>query len=212
MGSSIEDVGLASILALFATFIGVMAGLLGLLMIGWKRRNAFDIGSPYSKEPLIYGGDIAKTLEGFIQDFLLTQPQPDNPPIDMMTAVICRTTGRIFPNAVGVKRGGNAVRLGWNFIEKSAAGNYVSWGALSELEQTKIKLLHGGELEGYQLEESSKRLLPKDAEEYFKLASPGPLYVDRMNATLVGWKKVPGTHFEVVIVQRPKYKSIDETL
>lgn len=212
MGPTIEEIGFVSIIALFATFVGVLAGLLGLLLLSWKQKNAFERGSPYSKEPLIYGGDIAKTLERFINDFLKSQPEPDNPPIDMQKAVICRGTGRVFAEAVLVKGSRLQVRLDWGFLERRFAGSYVSWGSLSEFEQSKLKLLHGGYLEGYQIENSSKRLRPQDAEEYFKQLAPGPLYVDRLKGTLLGWKKVPGTDFEVLVVQRPKFKTIDESL
>ena len=36
------------------------------------------------------------------------------------------------------------------------------------------------------------------------MTRPGPLYVDIETKVLLGWKVVPGTDLEVLIVQKPK--------
>jgi hypothetical protein len=67
-------------------------------------------------------------------------------------------------------------------------------------------------MHGYQTQHSSTQPDPKDINEYHAMLKPGPLYVDRVTKILMGWKEVPGTQFEVLIVQKPIYQSIDETL
>ncbi len=59
-------------------------------------------------------------------------------------------------------------------------------------------------LEGFQIELSSKTANPRAIEPQYALAQPGPLYVDIDSLVLVGWKSVPYTDLEVLIVQRPK--------
>jgi len=206
---SVESLGYGSIIALLASFVGILALLLGLMILNMRKGGITAGGSPYSPEKLIYGIDIAQSLVQLIDDFMSYQPQPENAPFDMSNAAICRTTGRIFPDCV---EKGEIIRLDWTFLQNRFPGNYVSWGALPEDEQARIRLLHGGFIEGYQTDDSSKHLLPQDAEEYYKLLAPGPLYVDRMKGTLIGWKSVPGTNFEVLVVQKSLYKSIEETL
>ena len=206
---SVEDVGFKAIFTLVGSLIGILAILAGLIILNFKRQVTSKKGSLYSKEPLILGVDVARSLAVLVEDFMVSQPQPENAPFELSTAAICRGTGRIFPDCVDATE---VIRLDWSFLPKRYKGTYASWGALSEDEQVRIKLIHVNELEGYQTEESSKHISPTDVEDYFKEISPGPLYVDRMKGTLIGWKCVPGTHFEVLVVQLPKFKSIEESL
>lgn len=208
--ASVEEIGFTALFTLLGSFLGILGILAALLIMNIKRRDTTVKGSPYSKEPLLLGVDVARSLAALVEDFMLTQPQPENAPFDMSKAAVCRGTGRIFPDCVDKRE---VVRLGWDFLPKRHAGAYVSWGAISEEEQGRIKILQGtADLEDFQIQESSKQLLPTQVEDYYKTLSPGPLYVDRMQGILLGWKCVPGTHFEVLIVQLPKYKSIEETL
>ncbi len=209
LDSQVEELGFRALFVLFASFFGILFILAGLLILGFRRREPTRKGSPYSSEPMILGEDIARSLVYMVEDFMQTQQQPENAPFDISRAAICRGTGRIFPEAIG--RSGIS-SVDWGFIQKRYPGAYVSWGALSEEEQARIRLMQDGDLEGFQTQDSSKRLLPRDVEDYYKTIAPGPLYVDRMKGTLVGWKEVPGTHFEVLIVQKPKFQSIEETL
>jgi hypothetical protein len=103
------------------------------------------------------------------------------------------------------------VILSWKFLNQRCTRTFVSWGALSEEEKGILKLLHGS-LEEYQTEKSSMNLRPEDVEEEFFSISPGPLYVDRKEKVVMGWKKVPGTYFEVLVVQQPRFQSLEETL
>ena len=154
------------------------------------------------------GIDVARSMTCMVDVFMQDQPQPENPKIDFAAAAYCPATGRIFPNCVGPNE---QVTLTWDFLSHRHKGTYVSWGSLSEEEQGILKLLHGS-LEGYQTEKSSKRFRPEDVEEEFCSLAPGPLYVDRKEKVVIGWKKVPGTHFEVLVVQRPRFQSLEETL
>jgi hypothetical protein len=54
--------------------------------------------------------------------------------------------------------------------------------------------------------------MPQEIDSFHALLKPGPLYVDRETKNLLGWKEVPGTEFEVLIVQTPIYESVDQTL
>lgn len=58
-------------------------------------------------------------------------------------------------------------------------------------------------LDGFQFTYSSKNPGPRQIEGRYALSSPGPLYVDLETYTLLGWKNVPGTDLEVLIVQKP---------
>jgi hypothetical protein len=58
-------------------------------------------------------------------------------------------------------------------------------------------------LEGFQTEFSSSQPKPQNVEAKYAFAKPGPLYVDVETKVLLGWKCVPDTDFEVMIVQKP---------
>lgn len=153
--------------------------------------------------------DVAKSIQSYVNAFIAEEPYPnDNPQIDFSEAAICNETGRIFSNCVAQNA---RISLDWSFLQKRCQGTYVSWGSLSEHEQAVIKLLHGA-LDGFQTAASSTKLRPESVEREYALLAPGPLYVDRKTKIVIGWKKVPGTYFEVLIVQRPLYESIDDTL
>ncbi len=154
------------------------------------------------------GIDIAQSIQDYVNQFLIEESSPDNPLIDFTTAAICSETGRIFTNCV-TNRG--QILISWDFLQKRLPGTYVSWGILSEHEKAVIRLLHAA-VDGFQVDHSSKKIYPSSVEPEFALLSPGPLYIDRRTKILIGWKKVHGTHFEVLFVQRPLYQSIDDTL
>jgi hypothetical protein len=208
LGQSIEQLGAQSIVAIFAVFAVVLAMMVFLLWLNWKREGIRGDLCPYSHRPMRLGIDVARSMAEFVNAFLEEQPKPDNPPIDFARASHCPVTGRIFPLTVSTAE---RISLSWDFLQKRLPGTYVSWGALSEEEKGEIKLLHGS-LEGFQTEQSSAKLRPEDVEIEYAMLFPGPLYVDRKTKILMGWKKVPGTYFEVLIVQRPQFQSIDETL
>ena len=205
---SIEQQGVRAIMLIVFSLIAIFGLFCFLLWFSWKKEKVRGSTCPYCRVPMSLGIDVARSMTNMVDVFMEDQPQPENPKIDFATAAYCPTTGRIFPNCVGQ---GEQVTLDWDFLSKRHKGTYVSWGALAEEEQGILKLLHGS-LEGFQTEKSSTRLRPEDVEEEFSSIAPGPLYVDRKEKVVIGWKKVPGTHFESLVVQRPRFQSLEETL
>jgi hypothetical protein len=207
-GAPVVQQGMQAIILIIGSFVSILGLFVFLLWFGWKKEKVRGSTCPYCKEPLCLGIDAARSMTAMADVFMEDQPQPENPKIDFTTAAYCPTSGRIFPNCVGANE---QVVLSWDFLSKRYHGNYISWGSLSEEERGILLLLHGS-LEGYQTEKSSKRVRPEDVEEELYSLSPGPLYVDRKERVVIGWKKVPGTHFEVLVVQRPRFQSLEETL
>lgn len=204
----VEGVGRGAIFLLFFSFFSILAILSMFLWIGWSVSKKRGSKSLYSKQPMALGVDTASSIVRLVEGFLECHSQPENEPFDFAQAAICEQTGRIFPNTV--KRG-EMIRLDWSFLQKRYPGNYVSWGSLSETEQAIVRMCHES-MQGFQMQVSSPQPLPKDINSYYALTKPGPLYIDKSTKILLGWKEVPDTHFEVLIVQKPIYQSIDETL
>lgn len=125
--------------------------------------------------------------------------QYDNRPFKFKKAAYCRETGRIFQDCIDWK---NKIELDWTFIQNRYDGDWISWGSLSDTLQLQIRNKHES-LEGFQTEISSKFPSPRQIEPYVAYAKPGPLYVDINTAVLVGWKQVPDSLMEVLIVQKP---------
>ena len=208
LSGPIENIGLQTIVLVCASLLGVLTILFFLLWVGWKKEGVRGNTCPYCKRPMRLGIDVAKSITGMVNAFLEEQPQPENPKIDFARAAFCPVSGRIFPECVSNTE---QITLSWSFLKKRCEGAFVSWGSLSEEEKGILKLLHGS-LEGFQIEQSSSRLRPEEVEEDLLALSPGPLYIDRKAKVVMGWKKVPGTYFEVLVVQQPHFQSLEETL
>jgi hypothetical protein len=205
---NIESLGQRAIFLLsFSVFIVVIL-FSSLIWLAWYLGKKRVSMSPYSKKPMTYGVDLAVSIAKQIEQYLSSLPQPENTPFDITKAAICLETNRIFPDCVNR---GELIRLDWEFLVKRHRGRYVSWGSLTEVQKATIRLCHST-LEGFQTEVSSSKPLPQDIEPYYALARPGPLYVDIATRTLLGWKRAPGTDFEVLVVQLPDFESIDDTL
>jgi len=196
----------------FFVVAGVLVALLLFLVfifwIGWKREGVRGDRCPYCKRSLRLGTDVARSLAAIVNAFIFEESQLENPPIDFASASYCSLTGRIYPNTVDEKE---RITLSWDFLRRRWSGTFISWGALSEEERGVVRLLHGS-LEGFQTESSSHQPSPELVEVEFSELAPGPLYIDRKTKVVMGWKKVPGTYFEVLVVQQPKFQSLDETL
>lgn len=119
---------------------------------------------------------------------------------DFEKAALCRETGRIFPNAVSWL---GIIKVDWTFLNKRYPGNYVSWGSLSDSQQEMIRSYHHS-LEDFQTEISCKEPAPSKVDPESAASIPGPLYVDLDTKVLLGWKSVPLTDLEVLVVQKPK--------
>jgi len=207
LGQDIETLGQNVIVVLFFS-VFLIFGVFGfLLWVGWWVSTKRGSPCPYTKQPMKLGMDIVPSITRQVEAFMLSHEQPENMPFDFQFAAICELTGRIFPDCV--KR--ELVRIDWSFLRKRYPGNFVSWGSLDEIEQSTIKLCHES-MTGFQTERSCASPMPEGIDSYHALLKPGPLYVDRQTKILLGWKEVPGTTFEVLIVQKPIYQSVDETL
>jgi len=157
--------------------------------------------SPYSRQPLSFGYDLSYQASENTLRYLYNLYQYDNRIFDLKRAAVCRETGRIFPNAITWY---GKIQVDWTFLNKRHPGHYVSWGSLSDEQQLSVLNSHES-LEGFQTEFSSPAPNPKSIEAKYAHAYPGPLYVDINTYTLLGWKLVPGTDLEVLIVQKPTH-------
>lgn len=128
-----------------------------------------------------------------------SQSQYDNRPFAIAKASYCRETGRIFPDSITWY---GAIKVDWSFISKRYPGNFVSWGSLTRETKREITECHTPFI-GYQTEESSPTASPRLVEPQYALTTPGPFYVDVATKVVMGWKVVPNTSLEVLIVQHP---------
>jgi len=156
--------------------------------------------SPYTGRPLRRGSDLHWMTVEKVLRFLFDLHQYENQMFDLNYAAICRDTGRIFPNCVTWF---DTFDLDWSFLEKRHKGKYVSWGSLSPEQQTLLKEKHDS-FDGFQTKYSSPTSTPRMIEPEYVHTRPGPLYVDIESDVLLGWKSVPDTDLEVLIVQKPK--------
>lgn len=172
---------------------------LGLFILGWWIQNQRDSPSPYTGSPLKRGEYLSFFAKEQILKYLYDYYSYENPLFKLKNAALCRETGRIFPNALTWY---NTLYVDWNFLNKRYKGQYVSWGSLTLEQQDALRKLHGA-MKGYQTAFSSRNPSPRLLEPMYAYTKPGPLYVDVATSTLLGWKCVPGTDYEVLIVQKP---------
>lgn len=83
----------------------------------------------------------------------------------------------------------------------------MSWGSLADDQKAEFFYAHDS-LEGFEYEYSSTNPSPRQVEREFAFSKPGPLYADLRTKNLLGWKIVPDTDLELLIVQKPKPKPI----
>lgn len=186
--------------ALFGIFILVFVlALFSLCLYGIWLNYRPDSVSPYSRLPMRLGKDLSYAASVSVLRYLYNLHQYDNRIINLKKAAICRETGRIFPKAITWY---GKIKLDWTFLQKRYPGKYVSWGSLTAEQQGLIRNVHDS-LEGFQTDFSCPLPQPKAIEAKYAFASPGPLYVDRDTKVLLGWKQVPDTELEVLIVQKP---------
>lgn len=167
---------------------------------GWWLTNRHGSRSPYTKTPLARASLLPFSSVQKVHAFLDQIHDADNPFLDLNRAVVCRETGRIFPEAIN--RFG-VITVGWSFLRRRAPGEWISWGALRPEEQQAVFAAHGP-LHGFQCKQSSAKPNPQAIDEASAWASPGPCYVDLASKRVMGWKRVPGTELEVLVVQKPK--------
>lgn len=190
----------ADLFILWVVLMGSFIALAFLAWFGWQQTWKRIAVSPYTGLPLRFARDIRPNTAEKIYRFLHDLHQYDNRIFDLRKASFCRETGRIFPDSVTWL---DSIRVDWDFLPKRHKGVYVSWGSLTSDQQMALRHKHGS-LEGFQTEQSSTLAQPRMVESELAYLKPGPLYVDISTDTLVGWKIVPGTEFEVLIVQKPQ--------
>jgi hypothetical protein len=174
--------------------------LIGLFIFGWWLNGQKDSVSPYTGHLLRRGSDLSYYSKERILRFLYEMHQYDNRIFEIRKAAVCRETGRIFPNALTWY---DRVKVDWSFLQKRYPGHYVSWGSLSDFQKEHV-MMHHHTLKDFQIEVSSPTSSPRFIEREYAYTKPGPLYVDLDTYVLLGWKCVPRTNFEVLVVQKPK--------
>lgn len=202
MNVDFEGLGQAAVAIAILALAMLIFAMVGLLWLGWWASARRGSPSPYTRKPMGLGEDLAFGAVRAIAEFLQRFDPSDNPVFDIKRAALCRQTGRIFPdcvNNIGI------VKLDWNFLVRRCPGRWTSWGSLGPELQKELRDWHDS-LEGFQTEVSSPNPSPKDIDLYHAMTRPGPLYVDLASKTLMGWKRVPGTELEVLVVQRPYYR------
>lgn len=184
-------------------FVLVLFFVLALLIVyffySFIAHNRRGDVSPYSGMPLRPAKEMTYATQDKVNHYLMGLHDFDNRPIDFSKSSFCRETGRIFPHSITWS---GAIKLDWSFIKKRYPGNFVSWGSLSEDKKKAIEAVHTNLFE-FQREISSKNPSPRLIEEEIALAKPGPLYVDPETRVLMGWKQVPDTDLELLIIQKP---------
>ena len=182
--------------------------LVGLIWLWSKVTRRSHSVCPYTGVPLRRTSEISYYSAERILKYLFKLQQYDNRIFKLKKASFCRETGRIFQDSVNWF---DVINVDWNFLQKRYPGNYVSWGSLSNELKESISAEHHS-LEGFQTHESSPTASPRGIEPEYAYTRPGPLYVDPITNILLGWKSIPDTEFEVLIVQKPKPKSTEASI
>lgn len=187
-------------IALFGIFILVVVLVMSAFCIYgvWLSRRK-DSLSPYTRLPMSRGSDLSYYAAEQALRFLYYMHQYDNRIFNIRRAAVCRETGRIFPNVITWY---GKIQVDWTFLQKRYPGKYVSWGSLTGDQKESVRNAHDS-LEGFQTEFSSPYPQPKAIEAKYAFAKPGPLYVDIETNVLLGWKCIPETDLEVLVVQKP---------
>jgi len=176
----------------------VLMALIAFLGSIWPLKRRVPT-SPYSKMPMRRANTLRFTTQHIVKRYLKEMEDFDNRQFDLNRAAVCRETGRIFPRVVNWA---GKIHLDWTFLQKRMPGSWVSYGSLPDDRRQDLWDKHGT-LEGFQTEFSSVNPLPQDVEEEYSSIKPGPLYVNLENNVVMGWKIVPGTEVEVLVVKRP---------
>jgi len=176
----------------------VLMALIAFLGSIWPLKRRVPT-SPYSNMPMRRANTLRYTTQYLVKRYLKEMEDFDNRQFNLNRAAVCRETGRIFPNAVNWT---GKIHVDWNFLQKRMPGSWVSYGSLPGDRRQDLWDKHGT-LEGFQTEFSSANPLPQDVEEELNPIKPGPLYVNLENNLVMGWKIVPGTEVEVLVVKRP---------
>lgn len=180
---------------IFLTF----AFLIILFWFGWRISQRSEALCPYTGIPLRRTTEISYYSTEQILRYLYDFHQYDNRIFKLNRSAFSRETGRIFQDCVTIF---DTIKVDWTFLQKRYPGNWTSWGSLASDQQNEIREAHAS-LDRFQTFESSPTPSPRLIESEYVYTKPGPLYVDLETKVLMGWQLVPGTDFEVLIVQKP---------
>ena len=170
-----------------------------LFWYGWRISRRSEALSPYTGIPLRRASEISYFSAERILIFLYDKHSYDNRIFKIRRAAFCRETGRIFQECISLF---DTIKIDWTFLNKRYPGNWISWGSLNKEQQDAIRDVHAS-LDKFQIFESSSNPSPRAIDSHYVYTKPGPLYVDLETKILLGWQIVPGTEFEVLIVQKP---------
>lgn len=193
-----DDTGTWVVIFSFAV-LATFALLVLLFWFSWRSATKAQGVSPYTGFPLRRATELPYYAVEKVFQYLNSYHQYDNRIFLLRRASFCRETGRIFQESVTWY---DVIKINWNFLRKRYPGNYVSWGSLTRDQQQEIREAHET-LEGFQTDLSSPNPQPRAIHSEYIYTKPGPLYVDFDKKILLGWKEVPGTELEVLIVQKP---------
>lgn len=187
-------------IVLFAILIFLSFAFLSLLFwFGWRISQRSQAVCPYTGVPLRRMTEISYYSAERILRYLHDLRQYDNRIFKLSKSAFCRETGRVFQDCVTIF---DTIKMDWTFLHKRYRGNWISWGSLAKDQQDAIREVHGS-LDKFQTFESSPTPSPRSIEPEYAYTKPGPLYVDLDTKILLGWQVIPGTEFEVLIVQKP---------
>jgi len=173
--------------------------LIAIFWFSWWFSLRSQGASPYTGLPLRRTTELSYYYAEKVTRFMLNFHQYDNRPFNLRRSAFCRDTGRLFPNCVTLLE---TIKVDWGFLQKRFPGTYLSWGSLNKEQQEAIRDVHDS-LEGFQTETSCPEPSPRLIDPSYVMIKPGPLYVDIDTKILLGWKEVPDTDLEVLIVQKP---------
>lgn len=191
-------------MVIFFAFITLLSFFL-LAFVSWFihwMMNRPASMSPYSEFPLRPAKDLSYYYKVKLYEYLEQIEDYENRKFPIYRSSFCRESRRVFPNSITWY---GAIRVDWDFLAKRCPGSYVSWGSLTEQQKAAILEEHGS-LKGFQTEISSPEPAPRAIAPEYAFAHPGPLYVDLDTKLVLGWKIVPGTDIETLVVQKPLKK------
>lgn len=193
---------------IFAVLLSASLLMTAIMGIGWwfTRRKVPRPLSPYTKTPLRKASELSYRSMVKVYKYMLENENYDNRRIKFWKSLFCRETGRIFQDSINWY--GGFKQIDWSFLSKRCFGHYVSWGSLGEDQKRAIREVHES-LDGFQIGFSCPNPLPKDITPEYIYAKPGPLYVDLHTKVLIGWKSIPDSELEILVVQKPKLPSYD---
>ena len=189
-----------SVTAVVALLLLVMVFMAAILWIGKTlTAKTKHVLSPYSKTPLRHASTLRYTTKFIVHRYLRDREDYRNRVFDINYAALDRATGRLFPDSVSWT---GKIHVDWSFLQKKREGNWISWGSLPDDRKQDLIDKHGT-LAEFQTEFSSPSPRPQEIEREYANSKPGPLYVNLENDEVMGWKMIPNTELEVLVVKEP---------